>query len=225
MKKFRTNDGKSYNLPIIAVFYYGGDFDGRDQKLKDAFFQAVAETYGYGYGLYFGDAIDVDSNEANSSYNGGITFLKAAAYPFGDDAINDYKRRWDEVVEKYPDPDFRKELVKMDNELAKTPAPFPTLALVNYGVVDKRLRNDADIDHTKVLGNIVKKYNSRKPFVDAVYVEAAFTGSDAYNPQEFPAELAGVPCKMFSTPEQLHDMLLKDENFRIEKFNPTNKDK
>lgn len=221
MKKFKTNDGKSYNLPIIAVFYYGGNFDGRDQCIKDAFFNAVSETYGEGYGLCFGDAIDVDSNEANSGYRG--TFLKPAIHPFGEAAISDYKRRWDEVVEKFPDPAFRKELCKMDDELAKTPAPFPTLALINYGVVDKHLRNNVEIDHNRVLGNIVKKYNNCKPFIDSVYVDAGFTGNDVYNPQTFPTKLAGVPCKMFDTPEKLHDMLLQDENFRIEKFNPTNK--
>lgn len=233
MKKIKCMDGKSRNLPVIVVVVDARVYP-RDTEVKEAFFDAVKQKYGSGYGIRYGEGICVGSVDSNTVYNGKGALLKSAGiYPVGDDMIADFKKKWNDVVESFPDPEFRDELVKMETRLTKSPSAFPIIFLLNYSpdekcFCEKPLSRE---EHNTVLQNIIARYNISKQNVDAVFVDTQFEDDNIYNPETLPAEFLfgtpngkleekrAIPCKVFHSLDELKVMLLSDEVFDVDKLN------
>mgnify|MGYP006988907898 CR=1 FL=1 len=127
MKRFKCMDGKSRNLPVIVVVVDARVYP-RDTEVTDAFFAAVEQKYGSGYGIRYGEGICIESMDSNTGYSGKGALLKSAGIrPVGDEMVADFKKKWNDVVESFPDPEFRDELAKMETRLAKTPSAFPVI--------------------------------------------------------------------------------------------------
>lgn len=238
MKKFkcRNLDGKSCTLPVIVVVIDGRTF-GRDAEVRDAFFGAVEQKYGIGYGIRFAEGINIDSLDSNSGYSGkGNLFKSGDPCPVGEEMLEDFKAKWDDVVTTYPDPEFRKELVKMEKELAKTPSAFPVLFLLCYTPSEPCFCKVplSREDHNKILQNIIERYNMSGQNVDAVYVDTLFEDDNIFDPDTLPQEIEfGVPdkvsgkrtkiaCKIFRSVDELKNLLLADEVFDVARLNDKN---
>ena len=233
MKKIKCMGGKSYNLPVVVIVVDARSYP-RDTEVTDAFFDAVKQKYGIGYGVRFGEGVCVQGTDSNSEYNGkGNLFKSATVYPVGDEMVADFKKRWDDVVNSFPDPQFQKELVKMEAGLAKTPSAFPVLFLLCYSPVERCFMDSplSREDHNIVLQNIIARYNMNKQNVDAVFVDTQIEDDNIYNPQTLPdkfvfgtpSEKTGekpmVPCKVFHSTVELKNMLLDDTAFDVDKLN------
>lgn len=239
MKKVKSlsTNGKSCNVPVILLVYDGRVLN-RMTEIKDVFWSAVEQKYGPGYGLRYGNGVYVDSLDANVEYNGtGNLFKSPSPCPVGDSMLEDFKDRWDDVVATYPDPQFRKELVRMQADLAKCPAAFPVLYMLNYEPAEECFCNPplTRNDHNKVLQNIVARYNMSKQNIDVVYVDAKIEDENIYDIKTLGAEFEfgehdaetgekpKIPCRVFHSLLEFKKMLLADEIFDVKRLNEDKK--
>lgn len=202
------------------------------------FFEIVQQKYGSGYGLRYGEGFYADSPDfLTSDARKRSVFAGPAICPVGEEMIEDFKKRWDEITSTYPDPEFRKELVKMESELAKSPSAFPILYMVCYTTADEKLylKPMTRDDHNAVILDIIKQYNEKTAKIDTVYVDSVIEDDNIYNPEKFPSEIPfevpdeetgemnKIPCRVFHSFDESRKMLLEDSVFDVDKFNEKKK--